>query len=219
MKVHKAGIKTINYATAVLTALIIASWFFITDTVLKLALLSSAAVVYFLIVQFFRYPQRTIVANEKVILSPADGKVCDIKEFVENEYLKTKCLQISIFMSPTNVHINWIPVPGVVTYMKHKDGEFYAAFKDKSAEENERTTTAIKMNDGREIVMRQIAGAMARRIINYVSVGDQVDQSTEVGFIRFGSRVDLFLPLYTKLNVKLGDKVTGSQTIIGELQS
>lgn len=217
MKVHKAGINTINYATAIIAVLILISWFFITDTIIKVALLSTAAVVYILIIQFFRYPQRTIVSNEIFVLSPADGKICDIKEFVENEYLKTKCLQVSIFMSPTNVHINWVPVPGTVTYMQHKDGEFYAAFKDKSAEENERTTTAIKLKDGREIVMRQIAGAMARRIINYVAVGDEVDQTTEVGFIRFGSRVDLFLPLDTKLRVKLGDKVIGSQTIIGEL--
>jgi len=219
MKVHKAGIVTINYATALLAALILLSWFFIKDTAIKVSLLSAATVVYVLIIQFFRYPQRTIVPNETLILSPADGKVCDIKEFVENEYLKTKCLQVSIFMSPTNVHINWIPVPGKVTYMKHKDGEFYAAFKDKSAEENERTTTAILLNDGREIVMRQIAGAMARRIINYVTVGDLVDQTTEVGFIRFGSRVDLFLPLNTKLKIKLGDKVVGSQTIIGEIHA
>lgn len=218
MKVHKAGIGTINYATAALAVLIVLSWFFITETIVKVAVLSVAAVLYFIVIQFFRYPQRTVIKNEKLILSPADGKVCDIKEFVENEYLKSKCLQISIFMSPTNVHINWVPVPGIVTYMKHKDGEFYAAFKDKSAEENERMTTAIKMKDGREIVMRQIAGAMARRIINYVTVGDEVDQATEVGFIRFGSRVDLFLPLNTKLNIKLGQKVTGSQTIIGELQ-
>jgi phosphatidylserine decarboxylase len=218
MKVHKAGIGTINYATAALAVLIVLSWFFITETVIKVAVLSVAAVLYFIVIQFFRYPQRTVIKNEKLILSPADGNVCDIKEFVENEYLKSKCLQISIFMSPTNVHINWVPVPGIVTYMKHKDGEFYAAFKDKSAEENERMTTAIKMKDGREIVMRQIAGAMARRIINYVTVGDEVDQATEVGFIRFGSRVDLFLPLNTKLNIKLGQKVTGSQTIIGELQ-
>lgn len=217
MKVHKAGIITINYATAILAALILLSWFLITEAVIKMTVLAGAAVVYFLIIQFFRYPQRTIIHNENLILSPADGKVCDIKEFVENEYLKSKCIQVSIFMSPTNVHINWIPVPGVVSYMKHKDGEFYAAFKDKSAEENERTTTAIKMKDGREILMRQIAGAMARRIINYVTVGDQVDQATEVGFIRFGSRVDLFLPLNTKLKVKLGQKVIGSQTIIGEL--
>jgi phosphatidylserine decarboxylase len=217
MKVHKAGIGTINYATAILTVLILISWFFITEQSIKFSILAVAAIVYFLIIQFFRYPQRTITLNENVILSPADGKICEIKETVENEYLKTKCLQVSIFMSPTNVHINWIPVPGQVTYMKHKDGEFYAAFKDKSAEENERTTTAVKLDDGREIVMKQIAGAMARRIINYVTVGDRVDQTTELGFIRFGSRVDLYLPLGTQLNVKLRDKVKGSQTIIGQL--
>lgn len=217
MKVHKAGIVTINYATAILAALILISWFFITDSNTKYAILGASALVYFLIVQFFRYPQRTVTINDNLILSPADGKICEIKETFEKEYLKTNCLQVSIFMSPMNVHINWIPVQGQVTYMKHKDGEFYAAFKDKSAEENERTTTAVRLNDGREIVMCQIAGAMARRIINYVSVGDSVDQTTELGFIRFGSRVDLYLPLGTKLNVKLRDKVKGSQTIIGTL--
>lgn len=217
MKVHKAGIETINYATAIVAGLILVSWFLVDNQLLKIAILGSAALVYFLIVQFFRYPQRKITLNESLIISPADGKICEIKETMENEYLKTKCLQVSIFMSPTNVHINWIPVPGKVTYMKHKDGEFYAAFKDKSAEENERMTTAVKLADGREIVMKQIAGAMARRIINYVTVGDKVEQSTELGFIRFGSRVDLYLPLGTKLNVKLKDKVTGSQTIIGQL--
>ncbi len=217
MKVHKAGIRTINFATAILAALILISWFFITDQALKIGSLAVATLVYFLIVQFFRYPQRTVNQNENLILSPADGTICEIKDVIENEYLKTKCLQVSIFMSPTNVHINWIPVQGQVTYMKHKDGEFYAAFKDKSAEENERTTTAVKLKDGREIVMKQIAGAMARRIINYVTVGDKVDQTTELGFIRFGSRVDLYLPLGTKLNVTLRQKVKGSQTIIGQL--
>lgn len=217
MKFHKAGTTTIYYATAIFAGIILISWFFITDNAIKFGIWGAYALVYFLIIQFFRYPQRKIVLNEKLIISPADGKICEIKETVETEYLKTKCLQVSIFMSPTNVHINWIPVPGQVTYMKHKDGEFYAAFKDKSAEENERTVTSVKLKDGREIVMKQIAGAMARRIINYVTVGDTVDQKTELGFIRFGSRVDLYLPLGTKLNVKLKDKVKGSQTIIGEL--
>ncbi len=217
MKVHKAGLTTINYATALLAGLILISWFFITDLTIKTGMLVVATAVYILIIQFFRYPQRTVNQNENVILSPADGKICVIKETFENEYLNTKCLQVSIFMSPTNVHINWIPVPGEVTYMKHKDGEFYAAFKDKSAEENERTTTAVKMSDGREIVMSQVAGAMARRIINYVKVGDTVDQSTELGFIRFGSRVDLYLPLNTQLQVKINDKVKGSQTVIGKI--
>lgn len=217
MKFHKAGKRTIYYATAIFAALIIVSFLFIADSIIRFGILGAYTVVYFLIIQFFRYPQRTIILNENVIISPADGKICEIKETFENEYLKSQCLQVSIFMSPTNVHINWIPVPGLVTYMKHKDGEFYAAFKDKSAEENERTTTAVKLKDGREIVMKQIAGAMARRIINYVKVGDTVDQKTELGFIRFGSRVDLYLPLGTKLNVQLKEKVKGSQTIIGQI--
>lgn len=217
MRFHQAGKRTITYFTAFFAALLLTLFFFVSDTTISIVLAGIYAIVYFLVIQFFRYPRRNIVKNEKVIISPADGKICEIKETVEPEYLKTKCLQVSIFMSPTNVHINWMPVPGEVTYMKHKDGEFYAAFKDKSAEENERTTTAVKLKDGREIVMKQIAGAMARRIINYVKVGDNVDQTTELGFIRFGSRVDLYLPLNTKLNVKLKDKVTGSQTIIGEI--
>lgn len=217
MKFHKAGKRTISYFTAIFAVLLILLYLFISDNTIRLVIGGAYAVVYFLVIQFFRYPQRSIIQNENVIISPADGKICEIKETIETEYLKAKCLQVSIFMSPTNVHINWIPVPGQVTYMKHKDGEFYAAFKDKSAEENERTVTAVKIKDGREIVMKQIAGAMARRIINYVEVGDRVDQKTELGFIRFGSRVDLYLPLGTKLNVKLKDKVKGSQTIIGEI--
>jgi len=217
MKFHKAGKRTISYFTAIFAVLILLLYLFVSDNTIRLVIIGSYAVIYYLIIQFFRYPQRNIVPNENVIISPADGKICEIKETVETEYLKTKCLQVSIFMSPTNVHINWIPVPGQVTYMKHKDGEFYAAFKDKSAEENERMTTAVKLKDGREIVMKQIAGAMARRIINYVTVGDTVDQTTELGFIRFGSRVDLYLPLGTKLNIKLKDKVKGSQTIIGQI--
>lgn len=217
MKFHKAGKRTISYFTAIFAVLLILLYLFISDNTIRFVIGGAYAVVYFLVIQFFRYPQRSIIQNENVIISPADGKICEIKETIETEYLKAKCLQVSIFMSPTNVHINWIPVPGQVTYMKHKDGEFYAAFKDKSAEENERTVTAVKIKDGREIVMKQIAGAMARRIINYVEVGDTVDQKTELGFIRFGSRVDLYLPLGTKLNVKLKDKVKGSQTIIGEI--
>lgn len=217
MKVHKAGIGTINWATALVVVFNLLNWFFINPMPLKILLVVASLVIYLLVIQFFRYPQRSIKANSRLVISPADGKVCDIKECVEGEYLKTKCKQVSIFMSPLNVHINWIPVPGKVTYLKHKDGEFYAAFKDKSAEENERTTTALQLKDGREIVIRQIAGAMARRIINYIEVGQQVDQTVELGFIRFGSRVDLFLPLDAKIKVELDQKVTGSQTVIAEL--
>lgn len=217
IKVHKAGIGTINWATALFLVFNLLNWFFIALLPLKIFLAIASLIIYLLVIQFFRYPQRTINANGSLVISPADGKVCDIKENVEVEYLKTKCKQVSIFMSPLNVHINWMPVVGKITYLKHKDGEFYAAFKDKSAEENERTTTAVRMMDGREIVVRQIAGAVARRIVNYVEVGQTVDQTAELGFIRFGSRVDLFLPLDVKIKVELGQKVTGSQTVIAEL--
>jgi len=217
MKVHKAGIVIIDWATGIIAAIIVANWFFISSYSIRGLIILPCLAIYFLIIYFFRYPQRTVMANEKLVISPADGKICDIKENVENEYLETKCNQISIFMSPLNVHINWIPVVGQITYLKHKDGEFYAAFKDKSAEENERTTTAIRLGDGREIVVRQIAGAMARRIANYIEKGQTVDQTMELGFIRFGSRVDLFLPTDLQIKVKMGQKVTGSQTIIAEL--
>ena len=217
MRIHKAGNGIIKWATVLLIVFNLVCWFFISLLVVEVSIVIASFITYFLVIQFFRYPQRQITTNGKLVISPADGKVCDIKENVEVEYLKTRCKQISIFMSPLNVHINWMPVIGKITYMKHKNGEFYAAFKDKSAEENERTTTAVQMNDGREIVVRQIAGAMARRIINYIEVGQQVDQTVELGFIRFGSRVDLFLPLDAKIKVELGQKVTGSQTIIAEL--
>ncbi|MDX9883313.1 MAG: phosphatidylserine decarboxylase family protein [Prolixibacteraceae bacterium] len=217
MKVHKAGIGIINRATILLIVLILICWFLTGPLTVKVSVAIAGLAVFFLIIQFFRYPQRQITPDEKLVISPADGKVCDIKENIEVEYLKARCTQVSIFMSPLNVHINWIPVVGKITYMKHKNGEFYAAFKDKSAEENERTTTAVQLNDGREIVIRQIAGAMARRIINYTEMGQQVDQTVELGFIRFGSRVDLFLPPDTRVKVELNQKVTGSQTVIAEL--
>jgi phosphatidylserine decarboxylase len=217
MKVHKAGIGIINRATVVIIIFNLLIWFLVNQAPLKFFLALASIVVYILIIQFFRYPQRRVTVNEKLVLSPADGKICEIRECVEEEYLKTRCKKVSIFMSPLNVHINWVPVTGKITYLKHKDGEFYAAFKDKSAEENERTTTAIQQKDGREIVVRQIAGAMARRIINYIEAGQTVDQTIELGFIRFGSRVDLFLPTDAKIKVEMNHKVTGSQTVIAEL--
>ena len=217
MKIHQAGIGIINKATYAFLVINLLMWFFAGNPTLKWAVFLLSLVVYLLIIQFFRYPQRNIRTSENQVLSPADGTVCDIRENVESEYLGTRCKQVCIFMSPLNVHINWVPVPGTVTYMKHKEGEFYAAFKDKSAEENERTSTAIRMKDGREIVVRQIAGAMARRILNFVQPGDEVSQTTELGFIRFGSRVDLYLPPDSEIKVKLNQKVTGSQTVIAEL--
>ncbi len=217
MKFHPAGYRIIRNTLISLILLNIVCWYFISFSEVNGLISFASLVILILVLQFFRYPKRFVILNEKQVLAPSDGKICVIEESVEMEVLNQKCLKVSIFMSPLNVHINWVPVPGKVVYCEHKRGQFYAAFKDKSAEENERHTTAIKLADGRQIVAKQVAGAVARRILNFLKKDDEVTQDMEMGFIRFGSRVDLYLPLDTKLNIELGQKVTGSQTIIGEL--
>ena len=217
MKFHPAGFGIIRNTIILLVLINLVCWYFITSATINNFVLFFSFVILILVLQFFRYPKRSVVLNDKHILSPADGKICVIEEAEENEFLNKKCLKVSIFMSPLNVHINWIPIRGKVVYCKHKPGEFYAAFKDKSAEENEHFTTAIELADGRQIVIKQVAGALARRILNFLKTGEEVSQDLEMGFIRFGSRVDLYLPLDTKLSVELGEKVIGSQTIIGKI--
>jgi len=172
-----------------------------------------------LVLRFFRYPRRKIDLNSKCVLSPCDGQIVVIEETFEPEYFNDRRLQVSVFMSVYNVHINWIPVPGIIKYFKHHSGNFMAAYLPKSSTENERATTVIEMENGTEILVRQIAGAVAKRIISYSKVNSSVNQQNELGFIRFGSRVDLFLPIGTKVNVELCQKVIGSQTIIADLQS
>jgi phosphatidylserine decarboxylase len=169
------------------------------------------------IVQFFRAPTRQFTQGDNLIIAPADGKVVVIEETTENEYFKDKRLQVSIFMSPINVHINRYPIAGVVSFFKYHPGKFLAAWEPKSSTDNERTTIVVKHNKGTEILFRQIAGALARRIVWYCKEGDKAEQCGEMGFIKFGSRVDLFLPLGTKLNVKINDVVKGSQSVIGEI--
>lgn len=217
MRFHPAGNKIIRNTIILIVALNLIGWLLVQNIVLSIFIFIASLTILILVLQFFRYPGREVTINDKLILSPADGKVCLIEECIEKEYLNTKCLKVSIFMSPLNVHINWVPIPGTITFLKHKEGEFYAAFKDKSADENERYCTAIKLTDNREIMVNQVAGAVARRILNFLQKEQEVTQEMEMGFIRFGSRVDLYLPLDTKLNVKVGDIVTGSQTVIGEL--
>ncbi len=217
MRFHPAGFGIIRNTIISLIVLNFICWYFLSIPEINSLISLASLVIMILILQFFRYPKRFVVLNEKHVLAPADGKICVIEEAEENEFLNKKCLKVSIFMSPLNVHINWIPIHGKVVYCKHKPGEFYAAFKDKSAEENEHFTTAIELADGRQIVVKQVAGAVARRILNFLNTGEEVTQDVEMGFIRFGSRVDLYLPLDTKLNIRLGEKVTGSQTIIGEI--
>ena len=179
------------------------------------ALISTVIIIAF--VSFFRIPHRDFhIANNKII-APADGKVVVIEQVQENEYFKDKRIQVSIFMSPANVHVNRSPVSGVVTYQKYHPGKYLVAWHPKSSEKNERNTVVIEHEEGIEILIRQIAGKLARKIRFYVSEGDQIEQANEFGFIKFGSRVDLFLPLGTEIDVDLKQKVKGGITIIGTL--
>lgn len=171
---------------------------------------------WILIIQFFRNPKRITPKNVKHIIAPADGKVVVIEEVEEPEYFKDKRKQVSIFMSPLNVHINRFPVGGTVKYVKYHPGLYLVAWHPKSSTENERTTVVVKTNNNEEVLFRQIAGAVARRIVYYCKEGDHAEQGGEMGFIKFGSRVDIFLPLTAKVNSKLNDVVKGGETVIAE---
>ena len=169
---------------------------------------------YLIILQFFRVPKRHTEINPQHIIAPADGKVVVIEETVESEYFKGTRRQISIFMSPINVHINFNPISGIVSYFKYHPGKFLVAWHPKASEENERTTIVVENKSFGEVLYRQIAGALAKRIVNYATEDMQVIQGTDAGFIKFGSRVDLFLPLGTPINVVLNQKAIGGKTVI-----
>ncbi len=176
-----------------------------------------SVIFYLLILQFFRNPVFEITPNSKHVLAPADGKVVVVEETEETEYLKSRKKQISIFMSPVNVHVNRSPVSGVISFFKYHPGKYLVAWHPKSSTENERTTVAVRMQNGAEVVFRQIAGALARRIKWYIKEGQPIEQGQEFGFIKFGSRVDIFLPLDAEITVKVGDITKGGRTIIAEL--
>jgi phosphatidylserine decarboxylase len=173
--------------------------------------------IFLFFVQFFRNPTRNTPINPKHIIAPADGKVVVIEEVEEPEYFQGKRKQVSIFMSPFNVHSNRNPVSGIIKYFKYHPGLYLVAWHPKSSTENERTTVVIETPEGHEVLFRQIAGALARRICWYVKEGDKVLQGQEFGFIKFGSRVDIFLPLDAKVMINLGDKPVGGETVIAEL--
>lgn len=172
-----------------------------------------STIFFFLILQFFRNPKRVVTANEHEVVAPADGKVVVIEEVVETEYFKDKRIQVSIFMSPVNVHVNRYPISGIVKFAKHHAGKYLVAWHPKSSTENERTTIVVE-NKNISILFRQIAGALAKRIVMYSKEGDQAKKGNDFGFIKFGSRVDLFFPLDTKIKVKLDQKVKGNKTVI-----
>jgi phosphatidylserine decarboxylase len=211
---HKEGYKIILTATFIVGISIILIDKFIEDFWANKILSFTVLLFYVAILQFFRNPKRKTKVNSKQIIAPVDGKVVVIEEVFEKEYFKDKRLQISIFMSPLNVHVTRYPVSGKVTYSKYHPGKYLVAWHPKSSEENERTTIVINTTNFGEIMYRQIAGAMARRIVNYATVDLEVTQGDDAGFIKFGSRVDVFLPINTKIKVLLNEKVKGGEQII-----
>ena len=213
--IHKEGYKMFLVTTILVVILNVASFLWFPSLLMFTGILSALAI--FILIVFFRNPKREIlVTDDQTIYAPADGKIVVIEEAQENEYFKDKRLQISIFMSPANVHVNRTPISGTVNYFKYHPGKYMVAWNPKSSTENERTTTVID-NGSTEILMRQIAGLLAKRIVNYIDEGLVVKQGTDMGFIKFGSRVDLFLPLGADVKVKIGQKVKGNKTIIAKL--
>lgn len=203
----------------ILIAINIVTYSFIETYWIKFVILVASILFFLLIIQFFRNPKRTTDHNNEHIIATVDGKVVAIEEVEEKEYFKEKRLQISIFMSPINVHVTRHPVGGKVTYSKYHPGKFLVAWHPKSSEENERTTVVVKNEVAGEIMYRQIAGALAKRIVNYAEVGSEVVQGSDSGFIKFGSRVDVFVPIGTKVNVEINQKVKGGVSVIADVTS
>lgn len=219
MTIHKEGRKLLIILFVLLAGLntLLAYYFQVSSVLLNVSVFASI-ILYFVILQFFRSPKFHIKADEKTVLAPADGKVVVIEEAEETEYFNEKRKQISIFMSPINVHVNRSPVAGIVSFFKYHAGKYLVAWHPKSSTENERTTIVVKTPKGVEVLFRQIAGALARRIKWYIQEGDALEQGAEFGFIKFGSRVDIFLPLDAEVNVSVGDKTKGGRTVIAKLQ-
>lgn len=218
MTIHKEGRTLLLVLLIILFLLNGALYFFLPEQPgVQYTVIAVSIFFFLLVLQFFRNPIFDVVTNEKYILAPADGKVVVIEETLEPEYLNERRRQISIFMSPVNVHVNRLPVSGVVSFVKYHAGKYLVAWHPKSSTDNERTTVVVKMPDNTEILFRQIAGALARRIKFYVREGDVVEQGQEFGFIKFGSRVDVFVPLNATVRVKVGDRTTAGKTVIAEL--
>jgi len=211
---HKEGGKIILISTTLTVLFLLLADTFISTLWLQKTIEIVVLLLLIIVLQFFRNPVRTVAINDNHIIAPVDGKVVVIEEVFEGEYFKDKRMQVSIFMSPINVHVTRYPVNGIIKFSKYHPGKFLVAWHPKASEENERTTIVVKNEVFGEILYRQIAGALAKRIVNYAEVGTQVVQGTDAGFIKFGSRVDLFLPLGTEINIKLNDKAVGGKTII-----
>ncbi|RIV18299.1 phosphatidylserine decarboxylase family protein [Fibrisoma montanum] len=221
MRLHREGYTIMLTTGLVLLALNLLAYFYLfsSQPTAIVVLLVASLILFGLVVQFFRVPNRQLTVAESQVIAPADGTIVVIEETEESEYFKERRRQISIFMSPLNVHVNRNPVTGIIRYFKYYPGKYLVAWHPKSSTENERTTIVIQLANGVEVLLRQIAGAVARRIVWYVKENQPVEQGTELGFIKFGSRVDVFLPLDAEVKVKIGDRTKGGVTVLAELPS
>lgn len=220
VKIHREGLNILLVLLFILLAINIPAYIFIEWKAIPITFITISAIMYLLVVNFFRSPRRHFRGDAtNAVVASVDGKVVALEEVYEDEYLHRNVIQLSIFMTVFNVHANWAPVNGVVEYVKHHSGRFLAAYLPKSSTENERSTIVIRTDKGTEILMRQIAGAVARRIVTYPEKGEHVSIDEHIGFIKFGSRVDIYLPLDTEILVKLGDKTVGGITQVARLKN
>lgn len=204
---------------AILLVINFPAWLFIRPIAIPITFSAISGIIYLLVLNFFRSPRRNFRGNrDNVVVASADGKVVALEETFEDEYLHCRCIQLSVFMTVLNVHANWFPVDGEVMYVAHHSGRFLSAYLPKSSTENERSTVVIRALNGQNILMRQVAGALARRIVTYARPGDEASINDHMGFIKFGSRIDLYLPLDAEILVKLGDKTTGGVTEVARLK-
>lgn len=219
MKIHHEGKNILLILFLILAGLNATLYFFESHVVITALFFIASVVFYLLVMNFFRSPRRHFTGErEKTVVAPADGTVVALEEVMENEYFHDKRIQVSIFMTILNVHANWFPVEGTVIHVSHQNGRFMAAYLPKSSTENERSTVVIRTSDGTEILMRQIAGAMAKRIVTYAKPGEECHIDEHMGFIKFGSRVDLYLPLDSDIKVQLDQKTIGDITCIAKLK-
>ncbi|MCX6258513.1 MAG: phosphatidylserine decarboxylase family protein [Bacteroidia bacterium] len=217
MGIHKEGFGILTGLYVILLISNICLFLWCPYLAINYLFLAGSLFLVVFITRFFRSPKRVPVISENEVISPADGQIVNIEEVVENEYFKDKRMLVSIFMSAHNVHVNWYPIGGIISYFRYHPGKYLVARLPKSSEKNERTSIVIRNNKGQEILLRQIAGYVARRIVSYAAEGSEVSQCGQLGFIKFGSRIDLFLPMNTKIKVTLHQKVTGTQTVIAEI--
>lgn len=214
---HKEGYKIMGIAMILLIVVNLVAYTFIFEYWIRVTIFIVTLLLFFLVLQFFRNPRRNTDTNDAHVVAPVDGKVVVIEEVFEKEYFKDQRLMVSVFMSPINVHVTRHPVGGKVKYSKYHPGKYLVAWHPKASEENERTTVVVENTQAGEILYRQIAGALAKRIVNYAKEGEEVVQGSDSGFIKFGSRVDVFLPLGTPVEVQLNQKVKGGLSLIAKI--